>query len=437
MINDNCEVGRRSLVHGEAPALGLFSGTRFFSIAHCFSIVFCFSIAVFFSWVVGTADASAQQSNEELFEIRAHNVSDILRSTNDYSFNGIFLPAANVSSKMAMSSQGGGGFGGHGAGGGGRGMGGGIFSIPSSTLMQTAGGAGSLMSGYSLPVGNNAFPGRADFTMADLESGLSELLQADDRQDGVVITTLGETLLLNAPERLQQRAEAYLDVIRQSISKVRRSVTVSVYWVTNSDPTAFDALEIQMENGVRVVGNVAQLRGMGAATGSVTCFDGQTVHLATGRVKSKVGNVVPVVGQNTNEWSSATELAKWQSHPSVTEIAFRKQIAMEGNPQSNVGYQLESKLLHQGGLLQLTPWVMEGSALLDVQSFLSIEGEERGALSFADIVALDRVDVQVHQFGTSLRMPLGRPVVVGGSTIDVGTNNPMAYYLVVQIDAGK
>jgi hypothetical protein len=87
--------------------------------------------------------------------------------------------------------------------------------------------------------------------------------------------------------------------------------------------------------------------------------------------------------------------------------------------QGEVGYQPVLASISAGALLQLTPSLAAGgeSAVLDFDSRVTHWDEPAAPLEFPKAFSLDRSNVVVHQFGSTLHVPLGQPVVAGGLTL--------------------
>jgi len=165
--------------------------------------------------------------------------------------------------------------------------------------------------------------------------------------------------------------------------------------------------------------------------GRITCFSGQTVHLVSGNRRSVVMGAIPVVG-------------------------------------SGIGYQPIMSIPNAGVVLQVTPSLLPGNdaAILDVRSTVTgwvepepipFAGSDSPATERLDpasqelvrepggasTVTLDRLDFPAQQLATTLRVPLDRPVVVGGLTHDPTETAPpdqkgadrKVLYLVVQVSA--
>jgi len=139
-------------------------------------------------------------------------------------------------------------------------------------------------------------------------------------------------------------------------------------------------------------------------TGQISCFSGQTVHIASGRARTVITSVVPVVA------------------PDVA--------AME----PTVDY------VHYGISLQLTPTVTADSATIDLSSIVSEAGHPITAASTQPSQpVIDRLNNIVQQFQTTVQLPLNKPVLVAGSTADPSADQTSGkeLYLILEADAGN
>jgi len=170
--------------------------------------------------------------------------------------------------------------------------------------------------------------------------------------------------------------------------------------------------------------------------GRIACFSGQTVHLVSGSRRNVVIGAIPVVG-------------------------------------SGIGYQPQTATPNAGVLLEVTPSLLPGTdvAILDIQSTVTgwvepepipvvgssfpstqkldpasqeLAYEPGGAAS----LTLDRVNIPAQQLATALRVPLGKPVLVGGLTQEpteaepaeseeAGAGSRQQLYLVVEVSAAE
>ena len=172
---------------------------------------------------------------------------------------------------------------------------------------------------------------------------------------------------------------------------------------------------------------LVQLAGNGQGyTGQITCFDGQTVHIISGQLKTIIQSLIPVVGQ-AGEYSTEGLASSAAPHRTVvrTAILEREDESLSGklrfvqNIQRNVAYQPVVGTLHTGTLLQVTPSLMPdgATAVLDLQSFFTRPNVGASAVAFRDVMELDKFSIDAQQLMTTLQVPLGKPVLAGGLTI--------------------
>jgi len=153
-----------------------------------------------------------------------------------------------------------------------------------------------------------------------------------------------------------------------------------------------------------------------AYEGQTTCLSGQTVHLASGHGRSYLTAADPVVGNNA------------------------------------AGYIATTKMAQLGAILQIRPILTEGKAVVDLQSVVSNDVSNRKAAAIQvgswsgqnptggdaagmfHIAPIDRVDLAIQHFGTTLKVPLNTPVLVGGMTMPGGPEGQSTpLYLVLEI----
>ena len=151
--------------------------------------------------------------------------------------------------------------------------------------------------------------------------------------------------------------------------------------------------------------------------GQTLGFNGQTVHVASGRANTVITGMEPVVGTQS------------------------------------VGYHLQTATVQSGVALQVTPQVLsEGKMIsLDLHSIVSELGDA-GALPDPRVLGRDgptsqpieqqlgkRPRVSAQQFSATARVPVGKKVLMGGMTFDPGASAEGArqLYLVIEANAIK
>lgn len=211
-----------------------------------------------------------------------------------------------------------------------------------------------------------------------------------------------EMLIFGQTQEIHQETEKLLEQIRAARSKMPL-VTMRALWLL-LDMKQLDDL-LASRSGKQGGVDHKALREMAdkakGYAGMISCFSGQTVHIASAHSQSAVVGAIPVVG-------------------------------------SGVGYQPVVSNPQCGAMLQVTPQVLPGgkTAVVDLWSsvvrsegpeeqihFLggkpaSEKGDKTGKNGEAaePSVTLDRVNLAVEQLGTTLRLPLGEAMLVGGLT---------------------
>jgi hypothetical protein len=134
----------------------------------------------------------------------------------------------------------------------------------------------------------------------------------------------------------------------------------------------------------------------------ITCYNGQTVSTVSGTQRLSIVQVRPMVVRGDDD-----------------------------KPQGRVAYEPEVGLIQEGAALQITPiaGVSGDTVLLDIHSRVCLPEEQapaelkevvkqvRGEGDPAQIVdVIDRSRLKVQRFSTTLRIPVGEPMLVGGMT---------------------
>jgi hypothetical protein len=235
------------------------------------------------------------------------------------------------------------------------------------------------------------------------------------------IQPLGSLLIVTQTPDNQKRIQELLDAIRKEYGPLK-TVGVSARWVL-LDPGQAQQLTAGQAGAVAVV-DPAQLQKLPPdaiwAVGRTACFSGQTVSLASGRGRTWVYDMQPVVGTNA------------------------------------AAYDPEVQLVQSGAVLQVTPLLSPkgDSAVLDLASVatdwapmdkpfhvpaaaVGTDTNTPTTHPAVDVPAfVDRLNVGVQQMRTTIRIPVGKPVLVGGMTRDPGTDT-RELYLIAEVTAGE
>lgn len=392
--------------------------------------------------------------------VKVYRVDDLVLPSSNYPFRGTSLPgmAGERGSGRGMAAMGM--------------MGGGTMSMGGGQPGQESG-----MAGGGSPRERSTGHG---MTIGGLMGAIEQLIAPEDWEHvggNGSLTTLGGSLVVRQSAENQERILRFIEDLRQEVGAIR-TVTVRAHWLLLSSPQ----LDNLLGDGDTAAGNEIDRRalrelGEGSASseryrGQITCFNGQTVHIVSGRMRNVVQGGMPVVGG------------------------------------AGVGYQPLTSTPHLGAMLQVTPSLLPSgdAAVVDLQSTVTrwdqaavekaspamlgpeVRGDpdddqgaddgetekkpsgRRGARGGGGMgggyggmammqggmggmmggppknkdaqdetpVPIDRVNIVAQQLATSLRVPLNRPVLVGGMTFPGVEGAPATdeqLYLVLEVTA--
>jgi hypothetical protein len=265
--------------------------------------------------------------------------------------------------------------------------------------------------------GQNLFgaPPTTQPSASDLAGSLVSLIQdtvATDtwRDNG---GTIGNIRQLNGILIVTQTSENHrliADLLQQLRQNHGRMVVVQAFWVLADPdspllaPAQPDYMKLVDEKLLDAKHLYCQAR--------TTCFSGQTVHVTSGRKRTIVTDVTPIVGSDSVGLD-----------PTV------------GTAPTGVSLQVMALLEPEGP---------ESRAVLDLQSTVSestVEGKVDLPTTKPTLVneSIDRVNEMSQELRTTVRLPLGRKVLVGGMTLEPASKEDPArqLYLVIEADAVK
>jgi hypothetical protein len=281
-----------------------------------------------------------------------------------------------------------------------------------------AGGGSGGMAGRTVPQPMQSFASGLNFdfdSLIDVITSSIEPLSWDQVGGPGSIAPLQPCMLvISQTQRVHRKIEKFFEEIR-AISPGLRTVTIRATWLLLDLKQLNQLLgdKPRKEAGI----DRKALEELAAKTkgyiGAITCFNGQTVHIASGRSRSAVVGAIPVVGGGG-----------------------------EG-----AGYQPIINNPNSGAVLQVTPLLLPNTqaAMLDLQSVVTrSEGPtepihflgggparaksngERKAARGGTTVTLDRIDMLVEQLATTLKVLLGEPTLVGGLSREHSTDDQEA-----------
>ena len=367
--------------------------------------------------------------NVELL-VLVYQVADLVTSPPDYPYRGSEIPTTSQSiggSGYGGISVGGGGFGGGGVGGGGGGFGGGgFFQVGDSG----GGGFGGQivqggLGGFAAP--EPAATSRKRFTIDDLVNAIQSTIEPQSWVEvggDAVCTPLGGLLIIKQTAAAHVQIENLLGAIKAEAG-LAQTLTVQGHWLLL---TRDQLAQLQASNSPEQgrPGNLVDravldelARTAALYEGQITCFSEQTVHLVSGDRRLVVTGAVPVVAA------------------------------------AMVGYQPVLSAPNIGVLLELKPTLLAHgeAAVLDLESTVTALGEEpaapihvrteqapaAGAMP-SSAVTVDRLNLETQHLATTVGLPVGQPVLVGGLSVAGGGGPPASdpasarqLYLVVEV----
>ena len=254
------------------------------------------------------------------------------------------------------------------------------------------------------------------------------------------IGTLGGLLVIQQTPNVHIKIRRLLTALREK-GAAPRSVSINVFWLA-VDADDVVAIGADASNALSA-DQVAKLSDHILARGQITCFDSQTVHLVAGTLRSAVTSFVPVVGQVEADSEAMVAARRATSDGQDQAVTVPKHVFGQvsgplkaGEPApggqgsviadrgSSVGYQPVTQTVNMGALLQVTPLLGDDAktVAVDVHSIVIAPDKDIAPLDFANGMQIDRLSFTVQQFQTTLRMPIGRPTIVGGMTLQPTAN---------------
>lgn len=422
------------------------------------------AIATAFFHANGAAAQEAKPAPE--LAVKVYRVDDLVLPSSDYPFRGTSLPGMAGGDRasgrgMAMGMMGGGMgmMGGGMMGGGGEGGQDGAPSGRPKSAAHERGGQG--------------------LTIERLEGAIKSLIEPeswDDVGGPGTIMPLGGSLAVRHTAKAQEEIAQLLQDLRQEVGAIR-TVTVQAHWIALGSPQ----LDNLLGDGNRAEGNKIDRRALrelaeGSAPSEryrsqITCFNGQTVHIVSGRLRNVVQGGMPVVGGSGVGYQPLTStphigamlqvtpsllpsgdaavvdlqstVTRWdltaaeEASPVVTEAA-RDDDDGDDSDEKAQGDQKRGRprgaMRGMGGMPGMSPRGASGAMGPGMMGGGAMGGGPRGGMMMGGgmgammqgrpskkerdetPVPIDRVNIVAQQLATSLRVPLGVPVLVGGMT---------------------
>jgi hypothetical protein len=382
------------------------------------------SIVVALSGLLFTPTFAAAQDQQQSHQrgrgsvaLRTYEVGDLVIDVPDYR-----LPVESGALASAQGGRGGGGFGGGGAYGG------------------MMGGRGAIESGApGAPMGMaGAIGDPQQVTIDHLRSAIINLVspetwaQAQSGGEGR-IEVIGTALVVSQTPEGHEAISDLLEQLRQG-SATRRTVSIDARWLL-LDSDDLDRLVGKGENGnSRVDVNALDefTRRPSSLRGATHCFSGQAVYLISGTRRNVVSSYIPVVGSIDPPQVDTMLAAHSEQMPApITTFAqFGGGRGADGGEMGmamgggRVGYQPIIEKPNFGVTLEIRPTLstVGKDVVIDLKSTVTFPTQEMqpadamGMPGMSSMPQVDRLSIQTQELVTTLRVPLGQPVLVGGMT---------------------
>ena len=259
---------------------------------------FCFVIMTLAS--ANAQVALSQDGEGEPIVVQVYDISEFVTQRTDQPFDGFVIPGISPDQPDVFTGGGGQGGGGGGFGDGGShggGGGGGVFRIaPLGPRRSAARGSVSGV-GYRTFGFGDVTNLSAAFARVIVDSVANDTWEQNGTGPGT-INFIGTTMIVSQTPTAHKQIEALLKMLGQTkaSSKNQSQVTINAIWLT-IDEAQFATLAPKSDRSVNEDA-LEKLTAEFGRRGQITCFDGQSVHIAAGNLRSSVESVVPVVGQN-------------------------------------------------------------------------------------------------------------------------------------------
>ena len=249
---------------------------------------------------------------------------------------------------------------------------------------------------------------------------------------------------------IQQSSEVHKEIVKllESLANqgaAPKSMTINAYWL-ELEGNAIDSLKKKQD----LTSLMAQLADHIVARGQISCFDGQSVHIVAGNLKSGVTSWTPVVGQAKRPSTATIASQRRVEQPVVaTTNSDKKRVtylaqfegqsigglsSILGDNDRSVGYRPEIKAINVGTMLQVTPVLSnaENSVALDVHNIVVSPPATQNVGANLEGRQIDRINVNAQQFRTTLQIPINQVRIVGGISLQptAGQSGKQLYLLI-------
>ncbi|MEX2170287.1 MAG: hypothetical protein WD851_13320 [Pirellulales bacterium] len=339
-------------------------------------------------------------ANDGEMKIVAYDVGDLVMDVTDYPYPGSDFGA---SPSPPIVIGGGGGMGGGGFGGGGQ--------------FQVGGGGGGMGLGDSAVSSSSAgTPIRMDDLITVLVATVAPDTWVVNGRGDADVKAFGNSIIVRQTSAVHRQIEQLLQQLRAG-SGERKSVSIDARWLLLTSDE-LDQLMAADEAGNATLSRerLAEFtRRPASIRGQTNCFSGQLVYVVSGTKRNIVSGYIPVVG-SLDDGSEAAQLASLSGGAKVRFVA---DVTFKPDAQRNVGYQPIVEKPNVGALLEIRPTLVRDSNTAIVDLKATVTGSATAAPTVSPAPGppeIDRVAIQSQVLATTLRVPLGEPVLVGGLT---------------------
>jgi hypothetical protein len=348
--------------------------------------------------------------------VRTYEVGDMVVNVPDYAAAAAGRDASPTGAFMA----GGGGGMGSGMGGMGGGFAGGGGAFPGAP-------AGAAMAGGGVASGD---PGvTLDSLIAAMVACVAHDSWSENGGASGQVRAVGSALVVSQTDDVHEQIADFLHQ-RRSGSGSRRTLAVDARWLfldsddldqlVGSAPDAEGAApQLKRELLDKFTRRPTSLRAI------TNCFSGQRVYLISGTRRNIVSSYIPVVGSvERPDEPQLVDLAPRKARITFTQMGG----GSGGSSGRSVGYQPIIEKPNFGAILEIRPTLIQGdsAAVVDLKSTLTFPAQEADPVHDAQVAAglappvlapqVDRLAVQELELATTLRVPLGQPLLAGGMT---------------------
>ena len=220
-------------------------------------------------------------------------------------------------------------------------------------------------------------------------------------------------LVVNNTQAVQSQIQSLVETLT---SDAARTVKVNAKWIllSSDEQKALTAKSSKDANAITVIGDAELESSKLYCEGQTLGLSGQTVHVSCGQEQAYVSNVTPIVGAGV------------------------------------AAYEPTMSTVRSGVALQVTPTLAGNSVLLDLRSIVGnvgniTSGPVQVRASFepttvpSDSGLVQRPKIEGQQFHTTVRLPLGENVLIGGMSRVPGDEEPSLsqLFLVIRVDASR